>query len=121
MRGQTGPWLVSTWMSSLRATTPYAALHSATPSPDDPTATEVTGGWYSRKAFAWDALDETAAANAAAVKWNGTPGVTLAGLAIYTTSTGSSLMLWCPVVPLVTVPVGGNIMIGAHEIYVEIV
>ena len=121
MRGKTGPWLIDTWMASLRVTKPYAAMHASAPSPDDPTATEVSGAWYSRKAFLWDTLDDTASANAAVVKWSGMPSITIAGIAVYTTSTGSSLMLWCPYATPVYVAAGGNLTIAAHDLYVEIV
>jgi hypothetical protein len=121
MRGKAGPWLIDSWMTSLRATAPFVALHTGAPSADDPTATEVTGGWYSRKGISWDALDDTACANAGPVSWSSMPAVTIAGVSVYTTSTGSALILWVPYITPVSVIVGGSITVGAHELYIEIV
>jgi hypothetical protein len=121
MRGMAGPWLIETWMASVRATKPFVALHTSAPSVDDPTATEAVGAWYSRRQISWDALDDTAIANSKIAKWSVMPNITLAGIAVYTTSTGASLMLWCPYASPYTVKAGGAITVGIHELYVEIV
>jgi len=121
VRGNAGPWLINSWMTSLRATRPFAALHTGAPSAGDPTATEVVGAWYARKAFLWDALDDTAVANAAPVRWTAMPAFTLAGVAVYTAATGASLMLWCPYVTPVAIAANGTLTYAAHDIYVELI
>ena len=121
MRGLAGKWLVDTWLASLKATTPFAALHTAAPSPADPKATEVIGGWYARKAITWDTLTGTSLANAGPVSWTSMPAITLAGVALYTTSTGASLILWVPYAAPLAIVTGGSVTVGTHDLYVEVV
>lgn len=121
MRGSAGPPLIEAWMNVLLDYTPYAALHTGVPSPDDPTATEVVGGWYSRRRMYWDPLDETAVANSSPLQWTGMPAIAIAGIALYTSATGAVLLIWAPYTTPVLVSAGGSLTVVAHDLYIEIV
>lgn len=122
MKGNAGPALLTPYMNTLLTLGAFAALHTGTVLPDEPTATEIVGGQYARQPITWDQnLGGTATANNAPLVWSGLPTALIVGVAVYTTATGGSWTLWVPLPTPRAVAWGAGFIVSTHDLYVEII
>jgi len=57
------------WLNSFVEGPLYAALHYEPPALDDPTASEMPGATYQRRAVSWDSATPRMVTNAAPLRW----------------------------------------------------
>lgn len=99
-------------------TTVYIALHTA--SPGDTGANEVSAGWYSRKAIAFDAATTSGAANTAQVDFDEVTGsgLTVTHVSIWDASTSGNMIWWKALSSSRALSVGATPIISAGAVTV---
>jgi hypothetical protein len=121
MRGLAGPWLVTEVIDTIYAQPSYAGLHSGPVDPDDPIANEIQGAGYSRRQISWIKLGGVSVANATTIVWSGMTVATVRSIGVYTSATGTGLMMRIPLMMPLSIKSGGTFRIASQEIYLDLV
>jgi hypothetical protein len=100
----------------------YASLHFANPSIDDPTATEVLGGSYTRQRIFWQTPNETSGpavlVTSQLLKWSGIAATTLNYVGIFDHPTDGNLLFRIPLSTPVLIANNGAWSIEAGELFI---
>lgn len=100
----------------------YASLHFANPSVDDPTATEVLGGSYTRQRMYWQTPNEASGASvlvtAQTLKWTGIAATTLNYVGIFDDPLDGNLLFKIPIATPVIINNNGAWSIEAGELFI---
>ncbi len=100
----------------------YASLHFANPSVDDPTATEVLGGSYTRQRIYWQTPNETSGPSvlvtSQALKWTGIAATTLNYIGIFDHPHDGNLLFRIPLTTPKIVPNNGSHTIDSGELFI---
>lgn len=110
------------WLSLLEKTPCFASLHFEIPKPDDPSASEVTGGSYARSPLTWQvASGQTRFLwNIQSLQWLNLQQVTLVAVGAWTDPTKGQLLLWAMLEPPVPVNDRGSFQIAANQLFVTV-
>lgn len=109
--------LVRRWLTQLRAIPSYASLHFEVPSADDPGASEVSGGTYSRSSLTWDDVDGSRRAlwNVQDLRWLNLQQVTVVAIGAWDAPTLGNCLLWTVLDEPVLVADRGSYALPAHD------
>lgn len=100
----------------------YASLHFANPSVDDPTATEVLGGSYTRQRLYWQTPNETSGPSVLVtsrlLKWSGIAATTLNYVGIFDHPRDGNLLFKIPIATPVIIANNGSWSIESGELFI---
>lgn len=114
--------LAKAWLERLSMLSCYASLHFEVPNPDDPAASEVSGGTYSRSPLTWDFADNSTRYlwNIQQLQWLNLDKVTLVAVGAWTDPTKGELLLWAQLDEPIAVPDRGSYQVDAKQFFVHV-
>lgn len=114
--------LVSDWLDVFISKNTYVSLHYAVPPLNDPNATELTGGTYSRQKATFEVSDSNArmAWNNAKLTWAGLESTTVTHIGVYDGPYSSTLLFYVSLSTAFSVPSNGTFEVPLNELYVRL-
>lgn len=113
-------FLVDKWLTDLKAIPCFASLHFEIPSADDPGASEVPGGTYTRTPLTWDEVDNSPRGvwNVQDLQWLNLEKTTIVAVGVWDAPTKGNCLLWTVLDEPVIVADRGSYLVAAHGLYV---
>lgn len=112
--------LVVKWLADMKAIPSFASLHFDIPTADDPGASEVAGGTYSRSPLTWDTVEDSERGvwNVQDLSWLNLEKTTIVAVGAWDAPTKGNCLLWTVLEEPVIVSDRGSYVVAAHSLYV---